>query len=270
MGLALCPLASGSSGNSTFVTNGNVNILIDAGLSGKRIQSLLNSVGADAKNLSAIFITHEHSDHISGAGILSRRFDLPVYATPGTWAAMDNPRSKSTYVGEIEKKNRKYIYYGEDFLLNGIVVHSFPIPHDASEPSGYTVMDGKHKIAVATDIGSVTDAVMENIYGADAMLIESNHDTDMLMQGNYPIYLKKRIAGDYGHLSNVNCGLMLREIMSSRLKHIYLGHLSDENNLPEIAFETVSAILSAGGVDLKDDVKLRVAGRYTASSVVQL
>ncbi len=265
MSVKFCPIASGSSGNSTFISTGSTNILIDAGLSGKKIKHGLSMIDEDPGDLDAIFITHEHSDHILGAAVLSRQFNIPIYATMGTWEEMD----RLATFQNIAPGNKRYVYVEENLILNDICVHPFLIPHDAAEPVGYNIYNGDHKVSVSTDLGCITDDILRNISNSDILLIESNHDIDMLKNGVYPFYLKKRVLSDRGHLSNVSCGQMLCKIYDERLKHVFLGHLSEENNRPEIAFETVSNILLSEGVDF-DNFSLYVANRYTASRAVSL
>ncbi len=261
MQIKFCPIASGSSGNSIYVGTEKTHVLIDAGLSGITVQNGLAALNVSGNSLDAIFITHEHSDHIKGVGILSRRFDVPVYATPKTWDVME----KFNHLGKIERKNKKVIHADEPLIINDMCVKAFAIPHDAAEPVGYTIKANDIKIAVATDIGHVTDIIRESIFDCDAMLLESNHDIEMLENGRYPKALKDRILGKRGHLSNVSAGRLLTEIMNSRLKHVFLGHLSEENNRPLIALDTVSTILNAEGIFESESFKLSLAERYTVS-----
>lgn len=266
MAVSFCPVASGSSGNSIFLSTGATKILIDAGLSGKRLESGLNSIGVDCNDIDAILITHEHSDHTQGAGILSRRFDIPIYATPGTWNAMN----RLSMIGKIAPKNKMYIYEDESLILNDMRIHPFEIPHDAEQPVGYCVFAEDKKMTVATDIGYITDALKENISGSDILLLESNHDIDLLMNGRYPVQLKRRILSNYGHLSNVSAGRFLAEIMSGNLKHVFLGHLSEENNRPVLAYETVQNILTANKISVGTSVNLYLADRHKASRLVTI
>jgi phosphoribosyl 1,2-cyclic phosphodiesterase len=266
MPIDFCPIASGSSGNSVFISVGGTKILIDAGLSGVRIEKGLRALGVDCGAVDAVFITHEHSDHTMGAYILSRRFDIPIYATPGTWQALERNRN----MGTIAKQNKRFVYADEDMIFGDAVIRPFPISHDANEPVGYSVYAGGKKVTVTTDIGCVTDGLKENIMNSDVLLIESNHDVDMLMNGSYAYPLKKRVMSDTGHLSNVNCGKLLAEIMCGRLKHIYLGHLSLENNRPSLAYETVHAILEANGIEVGGEKGLYLAERNGLSRMVSV
>jgi len=266
MAVHFCTIASGSSGNCIFVGSDSTRILIDAGLSGKRIENGLTSVGINPNSLDALFVTHEHSDHIQGIGILSRRFDLPVYATPGTWQAMDAYNA----LGKIHPRNKLLVYSDERIVLNDLCINPFSIPHDAAEPVGYAIESEGRKIAVATDIGKPTPLIEHNISDCDVLLIESNHDLDMLENGPYPIQLKRRIRGDFGHLSNVAAGQLITCVYSPRLVAVILGHLSEENNRPAIAFDTVRNILHENGIDTSADTRLVVADRHHPGRLISL
>ncbi len=264
MRITFCPLGSGSSGNSTFVGTSETGILIDAGFSGKAIQASLDSIGFDPKNLRAIFVTHEHSDHIKGAGILSRRFNVPIYATLGTWAGMGKE------IGNIPTANVNYIYPNQYVHINDLCVKPFSIPHDASEPVGYSILSHKYKLTVATDLGHINDNIVENLRDSNVILLEANHDIDMLKTGPYPYILKKRILSEVGHLANIDTGIVLTEIMSDNIISIYLGHLSEDNNSPEVAFNTVKEIFNQNGIETDKYFKLHVASRHTASEATVL
>ena len=257
-----CPLVSGSSGNSIFIKSEGTNILIDAGVSGKKIQDCLKSIGEDCSQIDAIFITHEHTDHIKAVGILSRRFDIPLYATEGTWTAMDS------LIGNIDRKNRKIIYTGEKTQLNDMVLLPFAIPHDAAEPVGYSVFSEGVKMTVATDIGHVDDTVKEAVADSDVLLLEANHDIEMLKRGPYPYSLKQRILGLYGHMANNSAGSLIGEVFSGRMKNIFLGHLSAENNTPDLAYGTVTDILEKSGISAGRDVNIALAQRHCPSSII--
>jgi len=266
MAVHFCTIASGSSGNCIFVGSDSTRILIDAGLSGKRIETGLTSVGIQPDSLDALFVTHEHSDHIQGIGILSRRFDLPVYATPGTWQAME----QYSAIGKIHPRNKLLAYSDERIVLNDLCINPFSIPHDAAEPVGYTIESEGRKVAVATDIGKPTPLIERNLADCDILLIESNHDLDLLENGPYPAQLKRRIRGDFGHLSNVAAGQLITRIHNPRLACVFLGHLSEENNRPAVAFDTVRDILHANGIDTTNGTRLIVADRHRPGRLVSL
>jgi phosphoribosyl 1,2-cyclic phosphodiesterase len=268
VGIEFCPLASGSSGNCAYLATENTRVLIDAGLSGVRIETALRALGVDPQGLDAVFVTHEHSDHVSGAGIIARRYGLPVFATEGTLKA------SRRLLERLKRGQTVSVISGSAFEFKDIVVRPFTIPHDAGEPVGYNFFHGGLKVTVATDMGHISDEGRESISGSDVLLIESNHDMDMLRNGTYPYVLKRRILGDKGHLSNVSCGVFLSEIASvaGGLRHVYLGHLSEENNDPYLAYETVRTILEANGVPVNESggMSLYLADRHAVSKAVRI
>lgn len=255
MELRFSPLFSGSSGNAVYVGCGNTHLLVDAGLSGARVAQALSDVGVDPRSLAGILVTHEHSDHIRGVGILSRKFDLPVYATPGTWLGM------AAKLGAISEKNRRTIETETHFFLGDVDVVAFSTPHDALEPCGFRFENGAARFALATDIGCVRESWLKYVAGCDAVLLESNYDPDMLKAGPYPYDLKKRILSRRGHLSNDDAGETAGELIRAGTRQIILGHLSKENNFPELALQTAQCLLRTNGIDPEEDVDLRVARR---------
>ena len=261
MELRFCPLFSGSSGNSLYLGCGNTHLLIDAGMSGAKITAEMERVGLKPSDLSGILITHEHSDHIAGAGILSRRYDLPIYANEGTWAAM---REK---LGNISEKNIMTFETGADFHIGTLDIMPFATPHDAAEPVGYSFYAGRNKISIATDLGVVRESWLKYVEESDLVLLESNHDVDMLKAGRYPYDLKRRILGNKGHLSNDSAGKAAVELVSRGVRNIVLGHLSNENNFPELAYQSVSCLLQGEGIQPGQDVMLSVAGRDGAGGM---
>ncbi|MCJ7856052.1 MBL fold metallo-hydrolase [Lachnospiraceae bacterium NSJ-143] len=258
-----CPLVSGSSGNSIFIKTEGTKILIDAGVSGRKIQECLKSIGEDCSQIDAVFITHEHTDHIKAAGILSRRFDIPLYATEGTWNAM------APLIGDVSRKNRRIIYSGEKTQLNDMVLKPFGIPHDAAEPVGYSIFSDGIKMTVATDIGHVDDTIKEAVSDSDVLLLEANHDIEMLKRGPYPYNLKQRILGLYGHMANNIAGDLIKDVFSGRMRHVFLGHLSAENNTPQLAYHTVCGILSQGNISIGSDIHIELAQRHCPSHAVE-
>jgi phosphoribosyl 1,2-cyclic phosphodiesterase len=254
-----CPLISGSSGNCIYIGDKTAHVLFDAGASGKTIETLLSSY-TDAADIAAVFISHEHIDHIRGAGVLSRRYDIPIYANHDTWAAMDGN------LGKLEKKNIRLFSHNEIIRIGGLKIKPFSTKHDAVSPSGFNVFVKNKKISIATDLGVATDAVLENIADSHILFLESNHDIEMLKNGPYPIQLKRRIMSDFGHLSNAAAGDALSKIYSKKLEHVYLGHLSAENNEPLIALETVTNILCMKNITPGKDLSLYVANRDKKSN----
>lgn len=264
MELRYAPLFSGSSGNATYVGCDGAHLLVDAGVSGSRVCKEMDLMGIDPKALDAILVTHEHSDHVKGIGILSRKYDLPVYATQGTWQGIYSK------IGPINEKNRVYVEPGQDFFVGPIDVTPFSTPHDANESVGYTFeLDGV-KLAIATDLGSIRDSWMHYVLGADAVLLESNYDPDMLTAGPYPYDLKKRIRSRHGHLSNDEAGTVAIQLVQHGTKQIILGHLSKENNFPELALRTCETILLMSGIVPHEDVALVVARRDGATGMFSL
>ncbi len=237
----VCPLASGSKGNSLFVSCDNTSILIDAGLSGIEIQRRLNAVELEPESLDAIIITHEHSDHVKGAGILHRRYNIPVYITKKTWQACSN-------LGEIE--DLQFFECGKSFKINQIVINPFSISHDAMDPVGLTLEYENYKLGVATDLGIATNLVKDYLKNSNILYLESNHDPEMLINGSYPWHLKQRIKSRTGHLSNIDAKDLIKELKIDNLEHIILAHLSEENNCPKKAVAEVAKGLNGSNITL--------------------
>ena len=260
--MKLTVFASGSSGNCLLLSGGGADILIDAGISARRISDMLGESCLSLHDIGGVLITHEHSDHISGLRGLLRRSSAAIYA-PRAVAA----RLRGMLPG-VEERLR-VIPVGEDFTIARLTVRAFHTPHDTDESVGYRVECGA-VFAIATDMGCVTDEVRQNLLGADAVLIESNHDEDMLRYGRYPVYLKRRILSEHGHLSNDNCASLARELAESGTKTIILGHLSRENNTPATALRTVGRALDGTDVSLLcapvfGALEVKVEEKYLAS-----
>lgn len=250
-------IVSGSSGNSAIFSDGTTNILIDCGLSGKKIAAYLNDIGISPYNLDGILVTHEHNDHINGVGIISRKFDVPVYASGGTWDNMN--------IGQIAEKNIHRFDENAPIELGSVVVTPFDIPHDAAQPTGFLICAQGKKFAVATDMGFVDDVVVDALSGCSAIILEANYDEHMLLTGRYPQQLKRRIGGKKGHLDNKDTGVLASKLAKAGTTRIMLGHLSNENNSPEIAFAEVARELELNGIYVGKDVQLSVAPRYEMS-----
>ena len=261
MELRFSPLFSGSSGNATYVGCDDANLLVDAGVSGTRVIQELRSIGIDPACLDAILVTHEHTDHTKGIGILSRKFDIPVYATEGTWKAMYDK------IGPMTERNVRFFEPDQDFFIGSIDVTPFSTPHDAAQPVGYTFEVSGAKLAIATDLGSVRDSWMKHIIGADAVILESNYDPDMLQSGPYPYDLKRRIMGRHGHLSNDDAGEVAVELALNGARQVILGHLSKENNYPELALQCCELALRQAGLIPFEDVKITVAARDSCTGM---
>ncbi|MBC1253189.1 MBL fold metallo-hydrolase [Listeria welshimeri] len=237
-------LASGSSGNATLIETGDQKILVDCGLSGKKMEGLFAQVGRNMNDLDAILITHEHSDHIKGLGVLARKYKLPIYANAKTWKAMDN------MIGEVSS-DQKFQFDMETVKSFGSMqVESFGVSHDAIEPMFYIFHNGNKKFVMITDTGYVSDRMKGHIAGADAYLFESNHDVEMLRMGRYPWNVKRRILGDEGHVSNEDAAIAMSEVITDQTKRIYLGHLSKDNNMKELARMSVTQTLISEGIDV--------------------
>lgn len=258
-----CSLFSSSSGNSTFIGSSKTGILIDAGVSAKRIKEALITREIDPASLSAIFVTHEHSDHISGIRVLASNFKIPVYATAGTLEGMNA-------AGVLNGKFPVFELSKGENEIGDLVVRPFKTPHDSNESCGYTIEfpDGR-KAAVATDIGSVTNEVLNGIIGCDLVMLESNHDVRMLQNGPYPYYLKRRILSDRGHLSNESCASVARDLIERGTTRLFLGHLSTENNIPELAFQTSFCTISETGAKIDSDYILKVNAKENADDIVR-
>lgn len=258
-----CSLYSGSSGNSIFVGTDRTRLLVDAGVSGVRISGALRELCVEPERIDGILITHEHSDHIKGAGIFSRKYDVPIYAREKTWCAMRRE------LGKLKEENIKVIEQ-EYFTVGDIDICHYSIPHDAADPAAYTFYAEGRKISVATDLGFVSEAVHTHLTGSDVVLIESNHDVEMLKNGSYPWPLKKRILGERGHLSNDGAAELAAELALTGTRYIYLGHLSQENNEPELALRTSCGVIAEHGLRVGRDVTVRIAAREHYSEVTEL
>lgn len=254
-------LASGSTGNAILVKMGDANILIDAGISARRIKHSLADVGTAIEDLDGVLVTHEHRDHISGLGTLTKKYRLPVYTRQATWQAM--------YCRDVipEECCRTLT---DSLDIGQIKVEPFSISHDAADPVGFNLYYRQHKCSVATDLGFVTDTVKKALNLADTMVLEANHDVDMLKNGSYPWILKRRIMSNRGHLSNTDTGWTLARLDRRSHTKVLLAHLSQENNRPEIAKNTVSAILQEQGCRLNEDIELHLTYPDTPVSVVDL
>ncbi|MGG7179238.1 MBL fold metallo-hydrolase [Clostridium paraputrificum] len=263
--MKFCSLYSGSSGNSIFVSSKEAKILIDAGLPGKKIDEALNSIGENPRDLGGIFITHEHSDHIKGVGVLSRKYDIPIYANDKTWLAMESS------IGKIKEHNIKIMDRRSTVDIGDLAIKSFIIPHDAIAPVGYSVVCDNKKVSVATDFGTFTEEIYSNIKDSEVILLESNHDVNMLKFGPYPYSLKRRILSEVGHLSNEDCGKAIVDIAKNGLgKKIILGHLSNTNNHPDLAFQTVLSVVQEYGIKQGEDILLSMANRKAPSEYIEL
>lgn len=253
-----CSLYSSSSGNCTYIGTSQGGILVDIGVSAKRTCEALCGIGVDPSSIAAIFITHEHTDHVNGVKVFAKKYGIKIYATAGTLAGMEEQNV-------LDPRIQTEVVPWSGVEAAGIFVRPFATPHDSRESSGYSVVtpDGK-RISVATDIGKVTDTVMNAIHGSDLVLLESNHDVGMLQNGPYPFFLKQRILSDHGHLSNENCAKTAVKLVESGTTRLVLGHLSKENNIPSLAYETTRSAMTLAGAKEGLDYLLTVAGNLNA------
>ena len=249
-GFKVSVLASGSTGNSLYIETPQRRLLVDAGLSGKKITGLLNEIGRSPEDLDAILVTHEHRDHIHGVGVLARKYKLDVYANEKTWSAMD------PLIGNLMFDQKNIFNCGKVFTLGDIDIESFGVSHDAAEPQFYRFYKDNKSFVVLTDTGYCSDRVRETIKGADAYLLESNHDINMLRMGKYPWSTQQRILSDKGHLSNEDGAIVAADVIGDNTKRIYLGHLSKENNLKELANMTMSHTLRTRDIDAGGALKV--------------
>ncbi|MGN1142534.1 MAG: MBL fold metallo-hydrolase [Oliverpabstia sp.] len=265
--MRLCSIASGSSGNCIYVGSDTTNLLIDTGISGKKVEFGLNSLDLTTKDLDGIFVTHEHSDHIKGLGVIARKCGVPIYATSGTIRAM----KESGSLGKLPEGIFHEIQGDGDYQVGDLTVHPFHISHDAADPVGYRIHQGERSVGIATDMGVYDEYIVDNLKGLDALLLEANHDVNMLQVGSYPYYLKRRILGERGHLSNETAGKLLCRLLHDGMKDILLGHLSKENNYEALAYETVCSEVTMGDNPYKaKDFRIAVAHRDSTSKVVEL
>ncbi|AKG75209.1 metallohydrolase [Salinicoccus halodurans] len=243
-------LASGSTGNSTYIETEKGSLLIDVGLSCKRIEESLNSLNTSLSNINAILITHEHSDHIKGLKVIAKRYDIPIFANENTWKQIDKKGI------EINPEQKFHFNPLEEKEIVGMDVHSFSVSHDAVDPQFYTFARDNKKISVITDTGYVSDQMKGIIKDSDCFVFESNHDVDMLRMGRYPWVTKQRILSDVGHVSNEDAAHAMRDVITDRTKRIYLSHLSLDNNIKELAKMSVEQVLNQYDIDTKDGIML--------------
>ncbi len=265
--MELCSIASGSSGNCIYVGTEATHLLVDIGISKKKAENGLNSIGKSLKNIDGILITHEHSDHICGLGVLSRKEQIPIYATAKTIEAI----KKSSSLGKINEELFVPIRADESFRIKDITIEPMHTSHDAADPVAYRMRHEHKKIAIATDLGTYNDYTVECLKEMDLLFLEANHDVNMVQVGPYPYYLKQRILGDKGHLSNTLSGQLLKRLAHEKLQGVILGHLSRENNIPELAYETVRVELAMGSEIYKEyQFPITVAKRDEVSPIVKI
>ncbi len=259
--MRVCTLASGSSGNCTYVEGSGASVLVDAGLSGKAIKHGLETIGVDPLDLDGIMVTHEHLDHVRGVGVLSRRYDLKVYATEKTWEEM------LPVVGNIEDCNRVVLRREDCLEIEDLKIECFETSHDAAESIAFSFYSGSVQVGITTDTGLLTGAARKHVAGSDLLIFEANHDINMLKNGRYPWNVKQRILSDRGHLSNIAAGHCLASLISGKTSGVILAHLSRDNNTPELALKTVADVLEEAGLSPGQDLTMEVAPRCMPGKV---
>jgi len=244
--IEVCMLSSGSDGNAAFVRSGSTTILVDAGLSLKELSRRLSLIDEEPRSLDAVVITHEHIDHVRGIGPLSRRHRVPIFTNDATARA-------STLRAQCSDTLERFTT-GTPFEVGNLLLRPFPVPHDAAETVGFNVSDGRVNVGVATDLGSVTLEVREGLSNCDALVLEFNHDESMLMDGPYPPFLKERVSGPHGHLSNDDAGALIEDVFHEGLQYLVLAHISRINNKPSLSVKTARKALGSGGADVRVSV----------------
>ncbi len=234
--LNLCALSSGSSGNALFIESESTKILVDAGISARELTKRLESMGVKPYELAGIFITHEHWDHIRGLTVFTKRNQIPIYCTAETWRFIASQG--------VSEHCRRIIQSDDMISIGNLLIEAFPIPHDAVDPVGYRIIQESKSISIATDLGHVPDILREKIRQSQLVFLEANHDVPTLLSGKYPYFLKERILGSRGHLSNDTAADLLADLAEDNLQTVILGHLSRNNNTPEMAFSTVQKRLA--------------------------
>ena len=258
-----CSLYSGSSGNSLFIETQNTKLLIDAGVSSKKIETALNDINIDPSTLDGILVTHEHIDHVQGLGTLSKKFDLPVFVNQETLDAMPKQKDK------ISEKNVKTFKISDKFEIGDLEIKPFSIPHDATNPCGFNIWKNNKKISIATDIGHMTNPILKSLEESLFIMLEANYDPEVLRCSPYPFTLKSRIAGPTGHLPNEMAGKTISHLLKSGLKNAMLGHLSKQSNFPELAYKTVVDELISNNYN-EDCISLSVASRDNHSKIITI
>ncbi len=261
--MKVCSIRSGSKGNAILVWTEKTKLMIDCGISGKAAETGILELGLQPEEIDGILVTHEHRDHTGGIGVMTRRYGIPVYANQGTWAAMERD------IGKIQPENRREFSHTQSFSIRDIEIEPFSIPHDAADPVGYCLAGAGKKVAVATDIGMLQESLFRAVQGSQIVVLEANHDKNLLEMGRYPLSLKRRIRGERGHLSNDEAGKAAEFLVRMGVKQILLGHLSPENNYPLLAKQTVENVLTAAGICPGRDMQLSIAPGDRRSAVCQ-
>lgn len=255
-----CNLYSGSSGNCSFLETDNTKILIDCGVSSKKIEEALNSINILAKDIDGIVISHEHLDHVKGLSVFCKKYNIPIYANEKTFTNINQ-----------DLTHKKYISFktNEDFEIGDIKIKPFSIPHDAADPCGFNFFHNNLKVSIATDIGHIDNKILHNLDESSLLLLESNYEPDILKCSSYPYELKRRILGPNGHLSNEEAGQVITTLVKSGVSNIILGHLSEHNNFPELAYQTTVNSIISKKLDI-NNIRLTVADRYKPNDLMDI
>ena len=257
--MKFCALASGSKGNAIFFANHTTQLLIDAGISARDLENRMNGISESVSNIEAICITHEHEDHIRGLITLSKKYQMKIYLTRKCFDIIPDNTKLLNHVEFFES--------GKAFSIGDFTITSFPIPHDAIDPQGFVIRDKQKSVALTTDLGYVTHVVRSRLKDQDWIIIESNHDEEMLKNGPYPWHLKHRVLSKHGHLSNISAGIAIQESYHRNLKGVSLAHLSETNNTPELAYSTVEAELTQSGIK---NLKVCMTSQRQVSDMIEL
>lgn len=262
--LNFCSLYSSSTGNCLFAQSENTNILIDAGVSVRKIENALSGINVSPESISGILVTHEHSDHVQALGTFSKKYNIPVFANKETWLAIsDEQKSK------IAEENQKEFEIEEIFQIGDLEILPFSIPHDAANPCGFNIFHGNSKISIVTDLGHMTNQILKKLEHSSFILLESNYEPEVLKYSRYPYVLKKRIDGPNGHLSNIMAGKTISHLIPTGLQSAMLGHLSKENNFPELAYKTVMEQIVENNLS-ENSITLNVANRIAPSPFIKV
>lgn len=255
--ISFCVLGSGSKGNAVYIESQETALLIDCGFSGKEVAARLNSIGKDLNRVQAILVTHEHNDHIAGVGVLARRCKIPVYANEGTLLGGEKK------LGKIER--REIFETGSTFSINDITVKPFRVSHDTQDPVGYVLEAGNIRFGYCTDTGKVTHLMTQRLKGCHGLVLEFNHDLEMLKNGPYPLSVQQRVKSSQGHLSNDDATSFFNDIYHDELRHVVLAHLSDTNNLPQFAIAGIEAEMAR-----YEKTTFEIAGQDKPTSLITL
>lgn len=262
--MRICVLASGSKGNCTFIEGENTRILIDAGLTKSDIENRLKIIGIEPKSIDSILITHEHNDHIKGVGAFARAYNCKVFAHPDTWNVMQEK------IGNLSPSKRIGIY-GNDFFINELTISSFDLSHDSAHCLGFSVYENNKKFSIATDLGFIDDNIIKHLADSSLVVLEANHDINRLMLNpHYPMQLKKRILSKRGHLNNKDSAEAVLKMLGYGIRGLIAGHLSEENNTPELVLNTLHETVAKQGGDLAKELYVDIAKQQHVGNIYRI